>query len=117
MEIVWSRVLPVLISISIIILVSILRETSKTLASILATMPINIPLALWVVSADSTPATIETFTRSLFINILPTLAFLLVVWLAARAGWHLMPMIAAGYGAWAVGLGLVFFIRWALGTG
>lgn len=117
MEIVWSRVLPVLVSIGIIIVVAILRDTSKTLASILATMPINIPLALWVISSGSTPDSMETFTRSLFINILPTLGFLLVVWLAARAGWQLVPMIAAGYSAWAICLGLLYFIRWLLGGG
>lgn len=104
MEIAWGRVLPVLVSIAIIIAVAILREHSRALAAIAATMPINIPLALWIVSDGSTPEQMEQFTRALFINIVPTLLFLLVVWLAARAGWRLLPMLGAGYAAWGVTL-------------
>ncbi|MBL8165190.1 MAG: hypothetical protein JNJ61_24625 [Anaerolineae bacterium] len=104
MEIVWGRVLPVLVSISIIIVVAILREYSRTLAAVVATMPINIPLALWIVSDGSTREQMDQFTRTLFINIWPTILFLLVVWLAARSGWRLLPMLAAGYAAWGIGL-------------
>ncbi len=46
MTIDWSRVTPVLISIGIIIGIAILRQYSKTIAAIAATMPINIPLRM-----------------------------------------------------------------------
>lgn len=112
MEIVWARVLPVIVSIVIIITVAIAREYSKTLAAVLATMPINIPLALWIVyTGGSSSGEIEPFARALLINIAPTLIFLLIVWLAARAGWGLLPMLAAGYAGWGAGLGLVFILR------
>lgn len=112
MEIVWGRVLPVIVSIVIIILIAILREYSRTLAAILVTMPVNIPLGLWIVynSSDNQAAT-EQFTQAIFVNIWPTIVFLLVVWMAARAGWHFAPMIIAGYVAWAIALGIVSLIR------
>jgi hypothetical protein len=40
------KTLPVLTSIAVILLVAVLRERSRTVAALLATMPINIPLAL-----------------------------------------------------------------------
>ena len=117
MEIAWTRILPVIISIIIIITVAILREYSKSLAAILSTMPINIPLALWIIYAgDNSQAGMESFTRALMINILPTILFLVVAWLLARAGWSLVPMLIAGYVVWAVGLVLILIIRQLLGV-
>jgi hypothetical protein len=113
----WQRILPVVASILIIIAVAIARQYSKALAPILATMPINIPLALWIVySAEGgDPASTEQFIQDMFINLMPTLVFLLVAWLAARAGWSLTPMIAASYAAWAVALGALLLARRLLG--
>ncbi len=115
-DIAWGRILPVLVSIGIIILVAVLREYSKTIASIAATMPINIPLALWIVAAGDgqNPAVMAQFTEAVFINIWPTIVFILIVWLAARAGWTLVPMLLAGYAGWGVSLGLIFLIRQVL---
>ncbi len=115
MEIAWGRVLPVIVSIVIIISVAILREYSKPLAAIAATMPINIPLGLWIVYAGSTQEDMERFTRSLFINIWPTIVFLVVAWLAIRSGWKLLPTIVAGYISWGVSLWLLNLLRQALG--
>jgi uncharacterized membrane protein (GlpM family) len=46
---------------------------------------------------------------------LPTLAFLITVWLAARAGMRLAPMILISYGVWTVGAAILFFLRNSLG--
>jgi hypothetical protein len=118
MEIAWARVLPVVVSVVIIIGVAILREYSRTLATILVTMPINIPLGLWVVYAGEggDAAVMQEFTQALFLNIWPTIIFLVIVWLAAKAGWGLVPMIAAGYAGWAVGLVALLLVRWAVGV-
>ncbi len=118
MTIVWGRVLPVIVSIGIIILIAVLREYSKPLAAIAVTMPINIPLGLWIVyaSPDTDTAVMAQFTRSLFINIWPTIIFLAVAWLAARAGWRLLPMILAGYAGWGIGLGVLLLVRQLLGV-
>jgi hypothetical protein len=117
MVIAWSKVLPVIVSIGIIVLVAILREYSKTLAAILATMPLNIPLALWLIySSDGTDrAVMSSFTQSLFINIFPTMVFLGIAVLAARAGWRIVPMLGASYAGWAVSLGILVLVRQALG--
>lgn len=113
MQIAWPRVLPVFVSILVIIAVAILREYNKTFAAIAATMPINIPLALWIAfSANDTdqPAR-EQFAEGLLIGIVPTLLFLGVVWLTVRAGWKLVPTIAAGYAVWGVALLLVLAVQ------
>ncbi|NWG16567.1 MAG: hypothetical protein HXY41_08025 [Chloroflexi bacterium] len=111
MEIPWQRVLPVLVSIAIIILVAILREYSKTLAAITATMPINVPLALWIIYAAEGQPAMMSFTEALLINIWPTIIFLIIAWLAARAGWGLLPILVAGYLGWGISLGLILFVR------
>jgi hypothetical protein len=108
----WERVLPVLVSIGVIIVVAIVREHSRTFAAIAATMPINIPLALWIVfSADDNPTSRTAFAEGLLIGILPTVLFLVVSWLVVRAGWPLIPTLVAGYTAWGLGLGVMLFIR------
>lgn len=113
MEISWARVLPVLVSIGIIILVAVLREYSRTFAAIAATMPINVPLALWIVAAgdDHNPEAMKQFTQAILINFWPTLIFIVIVFLAARAGWRLLPMIAAGYVGWGISLGLILLFK------
>ncbi len=109
----WQRTLPVIVSILIIIAIAILRQYSKTFAAIVAVMPINIPLGMWIVyaGAEDEQAALAEFSAALFVNIIPTIAFMLVAWQMARSGYGLVPTIAAGYGVWAVGLGLVFWLR------
>ena len=102
----WDSVLPVIVSICIIIAIAVLRHQSKQLAAIVAVMPINIPLGMWIIyaGADDKQAELAAFSRALFINILPTLGFMLVAWWMARDGRGLLPTIAAGYVVWGVGL-------------
>jgi hypothetical protein len=118
MTIDWQRILPVVVSILIIISVAVVRQFSKTLAPILATMPINIPLALWIVysAEDGSPSTMEQFNRDLLINILPTIVFMVIAWQAARAHWGLLPMIGAGYLGWALSLGALLLVRRLMGA-
>jgi len=115
MEIAWGRVLPVIVSIAIIITIAVLREYSKTLAAIAATMPINLPLGMWLVYGSSTQEEMEQFVRSLFLNMLPTMIFVAIAWWGTRAGWKLVPMIAAGYAGWAIGLAVLMLIRSRMG--
>jgi hypothetical protein len=110
-------ILPVLLSIVVIVLVAVLEKQSKLFAALAATMPLTAPLALWIVysaNAGDKPA-VSQFSLSLLLGILPTLAFLVTVWLAARSGMKLAPMILAGYGVWAVGAAILYFLRNALG--
>lgn len=112
-----QEILPVLLSIVVIILVSILEKQSKLFAALAATMPLATPLALWIVfSANAGDKTaVSQFSLSLLLGIVPTIAFLVTVWLAARSGMKLAPMILSGYGVWAVGAAILYFLRNALG--
>jgi len=80
-------------------------------------MPLSAPLAIWIVYAANggRAEVMQRFNLSLLLGLLPTLAFLVVAYLAARAGWKLVPMILAGYGAWGVGAALLFVFRKTLG--
>ena len=97
-----QEILPVLVSIMVIVVVALVQRQSKLIAAITATMPLNIVLALWIVSSSSQgeKEALENFTRSLLMGILPTFLFILAVWLASRAGFKLAPMIALGYTVW-----------------
>ena len=118
MSIDWSRILPVLVSIAIIIAVAILRQYSPAIAAIAATMPINIPLGMWIIyaGADDKQAALVDFTQAALINIVPTIAFLVVAWQMTRAGYGAVPAILVGYIVWAAGLGLLLLIRAWLGA-
>lgn len=107
----FQKALPVITSIAIIIGVAILRERSKTLAAILATMPINIPLGLWVVfggdNYDQDAAAL--FVQALLPGLLATIVWVIVVYALLRLSMTLWMSILGAYAVWAA---LVFaFIR------
>ena len=110
-------ILPVVLSITVIILVAVLEKQSKLFAAITATMPLATPLALWIVySSNAGDKTVMSqFSLSLLLGVVPTLAFLVTVWLAARAGMKLGPILLTGYGVWAVGAGILYLLRNTLG--
>jgi hypothetical protein len=113
----WQRLAPIVISIAVIILIAILQEQSKAVAAITATMPLSAPLGIWIVytAQAGDRQAVADFNGSLFLSIWPTVGFLAAAWLAARAGWRLVPILLAGYAAWGAGLGLLFGIRLVLG--
>ena len=49
----FQRTMPVVTSIAIILVVAVLRDRSRSVAAVEAAIPINVPLALWVVSAGA----------------------------------------------------------------
>jgi hypothetical protein len=106
-----QKLIPVVTSILIIIAVAILRDRSKTLAAILATMPINIPLALWVVfgAGNYDLREAESFTRALLPGIAATMAWIAVVFVSLHFGLRLLPAVLLGYVAW--GALIAAFIR------
>lgn len=112
-----QRFLPVVISIAIILVVAILRDYSRTLAAITATLPVNLPLALWIVASgpNATPEDTVKFSETLLFGIFSTVIYVIAVWLAMRAGWTLWPAIGAGYVAWALGLGVILLLQRAIG--
>ena len=110
-------VLPVVLSIVVIILVAVFEKQSKLFAALAATMPLTAPLALWIVYSSNAgdKNVVSQFSLSLLLGLLPTLAFLVTIWLAARAGMKLVPTILSGYGVWAVGAILLYLLRNTLG--
>jgi hypothetical protein len=112
-----QTVIPVILSILIIILVAILERHSRFFAAITATMPLGAPLALWIVyaSVQGDQEAVSGFSLNMFLGFLPTMAFMLVVWIVARAGWKLGPMILSGYGAWGVGLLILVAVKRLVG--
>ncbi len=117
MNVALAKLLPVAVSIVIIIGVAVLREYSRTFAAIAATMPLNIPLGMWIIyaGADDKPQAMQEFTRAVLVNIVPTLIFMLIAYVLVRAGWGLVPTIIVSYIGWAVALGGVFLAQRLLG--
>ncbi len=115
----WAAWTPVAVSIGVIILVAVLQRYSRTLAAITATMPLNIPLSLWVVSQASGEdrAAVASYMDGMLWGILPTVVFVFAAWLAVRAGWKLAPTIAVGYAAWAAAVAVFFGVRRWIGAG
>lgn len=109
----WQQVLPVLISILIIVVVAVLRAYSETLAAITASMPVTIPLALWIIYSGSggDQTAVVQFVEALLSTLVANVFFIVVIWLAARAGWRLVPSLAVGYLIWGVALGLIMGAR------
>ena len=99
-----QKVLPIITSMVIILIVAVLRERSRTLAAILGTMPINMPLVMWIIwsTPDTTQPVMVGFVRSLIIGMVPTMLWLAIVYLALRGGWQLWSALLSGYAAWAV---------------
>jgi hypothetical protein len=110
-------VLPVLMSIVVIVFVAVVERQSKLVAAITATMPLTAPLALWIVYASSggDRSTVAQFSRSLLVGLIPTIGFMVAVWLAARTGLRLAPLLLVGYGVWGVVLTMVVLSRKMLG--
>jgi len=109
----WQEILPVVISIIVIILVAVLEKQSKLIAAITATMPLTIPLTLWIVysSVGGEKQAMSLFTSGLLLGIIPTVSFVVAIWLASRAGVKLVPMLLIGYAVWGVGVMLIFKMK------
>jgi hypothetical protein len=107
-----QKALPVITSIGIILLVAFLRDRSKTLAAILATMPINLPLGLWVLFGGNENQQAELmFVRALIPGLAATMLWVIAVYVLVKVGASLWLSIAGGYVVWA----LVVFIFFRTG--
>ena len=105
------QILPVSISILVIVSIAVLRAHSKTLAAITTTMPLKIPLAVWIIYSAEGSGPVPSFTGSLLVGMVATVIFAVVLWLAARAGMGILPMFGVAYLAWAATLGVEYVLR------
>jgi hypothetical protein len=110
-----QNVLPVVVSLCVIILVAILQKQSKLIAAITATMPLTVALSYWIVyaSAEGEQAVVTQFSKGLLLGIIPTITFLITLWLASRSGFKLMPALLVAYAVWGIGaVALILLRRW-----
>ncbi len=109
--------LPLVLSFLVLTAVMVLQRSSRLAAALTATMPLTIPLALWIVAAgdQDDPQAMPEFTRGLLWSIWPTVLFVVVIWAASRAGWRLAPTIGAGYLAWGLGVLAILGARRVIG--
>jgi len=114
----FNEILPVGVSICVLILVALLQRQSKVVAAVTATMPVTIPLVLWIVytSTKGERKPIEQFTGGLVSGIIPTVAFVLAIWLGTRSGLKLVPTILVGYLTWGLTLAVMFALRRWMGV-
>lgn len=85
----------------IIAAVAFVQERSRTLAGILAAMPLSIPLAMWIVYAETRDlAQTAAFARATFLALLPSGAFVLACWLLLARGVPFGWSLASGYTVW-----------------
>ncbi len=110
----WQKAIPVVSSILIILAVAFLRERSKTLAAILATMPINIPLGLWVLfgAGDADPALVALFLRALLPGLVASLVWVGVVFALVQVGFGLWLSVLLGYAAWGALIAAFVWLGW-----
>lgn len=108
-----NEVLPVAISIIVIILVALIQRQSKPIAAVTATMPVTIPLTLWIVysSAQGDRKAVAQFTGGMMSGIIPTVAFVAAIWIGARLGLKLVPLIGLGYITWGLTLAGLLLLR------
>lgn len=89
----------------IIAAVAIVQERSRTLAGVLAAMPLSIPLAMWIVYRETQDlGQTARFAQAALLALLASLGFVLAAWLLLSRrvpfGWS----IAGGYAAWLAAL-------------
>ena len=110
-----DRVVPVVLSVTIIVLVAVAQARSRHLAAILATMPLTAPLAMWIVFSASSGDQRQTaeFVWSMVIGSVASLVFVLVCWFGLRQEWGLGLTLALSAGVWLL---IVLVPRWVGGV-
>lgn len=114
MDIAWPKVIPVLLSIAIIIFIALISENSRFVAGITATMPLSVPLSMWIVyaNAERDQRALQEYTNSLGLGLIALLAFMAAIWFATnRMNAGLWQSVGLGYAAWAIVVGVAAFIR------
>jgi hypothetical protein len=114
----WQEIFPVLVSVFIIVLVAILQRQSRALAAILVTMPIISPLSVWIIytGAHGERQAVSQYTQGMVVGIIPTLFFIVTLWLLSRAGLKLPLMLGLSYSVWAVVLTIVLGLKRFMGV-
>lgn len=112
-----NEILPVFISIFILVFVAVVQKQSKVVAAVTSTMPVTIPLSLWIVysSTKGEHVAVEKYTQGLVTGIIPTVAFTIALWVGARLGLKLSWLVVTAYATWAVTLAAILLLKRVLG--
>ena len=51
------------------------------------------------------------FSQGMLLGVVPTLGFLVAVWVAARFGMKLIPILLIGYATWGIGVAILIGLR------
>lgn len=97
-----ERIVPVVLSVVIIVLVAVVQERSRTLAALVAAMPLTAPLAMWIVfsATQGDHAQTAAFVRSMALGFVASLAFVLACWFALARHWGFAPALVFGAAVW-----------------
>ena len=108
-----NEIIPVIISIVVIIMVAVLQKYSKLFAAVTATMPLTVTLSIWIVynSVGGERVQVEEFAQNLLIGVIPTLGFTVVLWLGARQGLKITPLLILSYATWGAILLTIIGLR------
>ena len=93
----------ILIGCALITTVALVSDRSSTMAGILGTAPINIPIVLWIIWSKSASdyADVELTSRSMLLGIASTACYIGVCWYGFGRRLPFALTMAAGYLAWA----------------
>jgi hypothetical protein len=97
-----ERALPVAVSVLVIVAVAVVQQRSRPLAALLATMPLTMPLAMWIVfaaSGDSHRQTAE-FVGSMLVGQVAGVVFVVACWMALGRQWPLPAVLLVGAVGW-----------------
>ena len=88
----------------ILVIVAFIGERYRNIAGLLTSMPLQIPLAMWIVYTSTGGQSEQTaqFARAAFYGIVPTAMFCLTCWLVLAKGWPFPRVVMTAYGVWLV---------------
>ena len=94
----------ILVGCALLTAVALISDRSRTLAGILGTAPINIPIILWIIwsKSESSYTDMELTSRSMLLGIASTACFIAVCWYGFGRRWSFALTIGAGYLVWAM---------------
>lgn len=101
-----TRILQIVISLVVIAVVAFVGDRWRGVGGIIASMPLTIPLTMFIVflNTNRDPIATSEFLRSAIGGIVATCVFTLVAWLAMRQRWPIGWALAGGYAGWGVTL-------------
>ena len=108
MDMLRERVVPVVLSIAIIVLVAVIQERSRSLAAIIATVPLTAPLAMWIVFSATHGDHRQTaeFVGSMIVGFVGSLLFVFACWFALRRQWSFPLVLVFASTVWLVTVSL-----------